>query len=321
MPAAAFAGALTTILFNIGVALVLTYAAYVLTPRPKAIKQSNELLHSVRGSILPWRVIYGQTRVGGMIAFTHDDGDYSWVVIVLACHEVEEISEIWADDKPVTLGSWGALTGTNGVADGSGDWLGKIRVARHYGSGSQVVSPELSAAATLWDADHELLGRAYIVVRATNDNTFYSNGLPNFTAIVKGRKVYDVRTDTTIWSANSALCIADYLYNPNFGVGAGAISGSAYTEIDDATLVAQANICDENVNLDPSGTEDRYTMNGAFDVANGRRYTHEDQQLDYPGDLGFEFVIAVAAGQTRFIGKPLPGGIPSYKYTEREGRG
>jgi hypothetical protein len=28
----------------------------------------------------------------------------------------------------------------------------------------------------------------------------------------------------------------------------------------------------------------------SFDRANERRYTHEDQQIDYAGDLGFEFI-------------------------------
>lgn len=31
--------------------------------------------------------------------------------------------------------------------------------------------------------------------------------------------------------------------------------------------------------------------------ARGRRYTHEDQQIDYPGDLGFEFVAGLADKQ------------------------
>ena len=305
------------ILIQVGAAAVSAYAAYVLTPRPKAIKQSAELLRSVRGSILPWRVVYGKTRLGGAIVFTHDDGTYSWVVIVLACHEVEEITEIWADDKQVTLGSWGALTGTDGVADGTGTWNGKIRVARHHGSASQVVSPELdTAAGSAWTSVHRLRGRAYFVVRATNDAGFYANGLPDFTAVVKGKKVYDPRTDTTAWSDLSVLCIADYLQNPDYGVGAGTISGGAYTEIDDSTLVAQANICDENVSLAAGGTEDRYTLNGAFEVANGRRYTHEDQQLDFAGDKGFEYVVAVASGQTNFLGRPVKG-PPSYKLNDR----
>ena len=33
--------------------------------------------------------------------------------------------------------------------------------------------------------------------------------------------------------------------------------------------------------------------------ASGRRYTHEDQQIDYPGDLGFEYVAAL--GQERAV--------------------
>jgi hypothetical protein len=38
--------------------------------------------------------------------------------------------------------------------------------------------------------------------------------------------------------------------------------------------------------------------------ANGRRRTHEDQQLDYPGDLGFEFVVSANSEQVDNWGQP-----------------
>ena len=41
-----------------------------------------------------------------------------------------------------------------------------------------------------------------------------------------------------------------------------------------------------------------------------RRYTHHDQLMDYPSDLGFKHVAAVAAGQESFAGSTIgsPGG-------------
>lgn len=38
--------------------------------------------------------------------------------------------------------------------------------------------------------------------------------------------------------------------------------------------------------------------------ANGRRRTHEDQQLDYPGDLGFEYVVSSNKEQIDNWGQP-----------------
>lgn len=41
-----------------------------------------------------------------------------------------------------------------------------------------------------------------------------------------------------------------------------------------------------------------------LNVAVDRRYTHEDQQLDYPGDLGFEFVNGIQDSQIYFGRSP-----------------
>jgi hypothetical protein len=81
--------------------------------------------------------------------------------------------------------------------------------------------------------------------------------IPNITAIVKGKKVYDPRTDTTVWSENPALCIADYLADTTYGLGA-----SYTTDIANADLIAAANICDEQVAIPGNTTEARYTCNG-----------------------------------------------------------
>ena len=57
---------------------------------------------------------------------------------------------------------------------------------------------------------------------------------------------------------------------PSLHTGEFAIDGSAFglentwEEIDEDELIAQANICDEDVALSGGGTEDRYTCNGSF---------------------------------------------------------
>ena len=47
----------------------------------------------------------------------------------------------------------------------------------------------------------------------------FPRGLLTFSAIVKGKKVFDPRTSTTAWSANAALCLRDYLTS-DYGLGA-----------------------------------------------------------------------------------------------------
>ncbi len=57
--------------------------------------------------------------------------------------------------------------------------------------------------------------------------------------------------------------------------------------------------------LDVSGTSATITINCEnrlveMNVSAERRYTHEDQQVDFPGDLGFQFVNSIQDSQIYF---------------------
>lgn len=260
--------ALLTVLANV----VISYA---LTPKPKAFLTSGRNpLGTARGSITPWRVVYGKTRVGGTLVFQHREGTYLWLVIVLACHRVQDITEIWGDDR-LFRGSATWSTGANNGSEAKKTWGGETDalVVRKY-LGTQTTSDsELGVESSQWDSTHVLNGRAYVVMRIKDDTALWSNGLPNWSFEIEGKDdIYDPRDDTTKYTQNAALIQADYLFNDSFGVGVGAISGGVYTKIDDADLVAAANICDETVSLEAGGNEVRYEINGVFDVDG----THED---------------------------------------------
>jgi hypothetical protein len=64
-----------------------------------------------------------------------------------------------------------------------------------------------------------------------------------------------------VWSQNWALVVRDYLSNPQWGMG------SRQSEIDDASVIAAANISDETITLADGSTEKRYTANGIVDTA------------------------------------------------------
>ena len=81
----------------------------------------------------------------------------------------------------------------------------------------------------------------------------FANGLPLVTAVVKGKKVYDPRTDTTAWSDNAALCVRDYITSAY---------GMQDSDVDDTAFSVAANVCDEAIPLSGGGTEARYAMNG-----------------------------------------------------------
>ena len=54
----------------------------------------------------PYRIIYGESRVGGVIVYaetTSDTNEFLHMVIVLAGHEVDDISSIYVGDDVVSL--------------------------------------------------------------------------------------------------------------------------------------------------------------------------------------------------------------------------
>jgi hypothetical protein len=257
---ASIGSALTTAALGLVASITLSAVAGSIF-RPKQPKFSDPFAgaartQTVREPITPWRVIYGQVRTGGAITFLHttDSNSKLHLIITLAGHECEEIGDIYFDDEVVPL---------DGSGNATGKYAGYVRVQKKLGTDTQTAFADLiTEASDKWTADHRQRGRACVYVRLTHNSDLFASGIPNITAIIKGKKVYDPRTSTTAWSANAALCLADYLTDPVRGLGV-----DYATRIDETDLIAAANVCDENVTLAAGGTEDRYTMNGTFDTS------------------------------------------------------
>jgi hypothetical protein len=115
--------------------------------------------------------------------------------------------------------------------------------------------------------------------------TLYALGFPSVSCIVRGKKVYDPRLDSTnggtgthradtastwAYSANPALCAADYLRD-SLGFGC------ASTEIDWPAVIESANVCDELVPTDgDSATQSRYVCAGVLRTDVPRQTNLED---------------------------------------------
>ena len=111
-------------------------------------------------------VIYGTRLVGGTRVFMQTSGTdntYLYMAIVLCEGEINDITEIRIDDKPVTFAS--DLADNTAVEVGSGDSnfykdsASLIRVEPHFGSDSQSASSLLSTL-TSWGSKHRLRGIA-----------------------------------------------------------------------------------------------------------------------------------------------------------------
>jgi hypothetical protein len=92
-----------------------------------------------------------------------------------------------------------------------------------------------------WTTSHRLRGIAYLYVTLTKDQDIYPNGMPNFSCIGKGRKIYDPRTGVTRWTPNCSLFAYDYLAQAEFGYEA------EEDDINLTNIASAANIADEIV--------------------------------------------------------------------------
>ena len=134
------------------------------------------------------------------------------------------------------------------------------RVRAFLGSPDQPADPAMVLDVPGWTAAHRGRGIAYLYVRLEYHPDVFPTGIPNVSAVVRGKKVYDPRSGLTAWSANAALCARDFLAS-DYGFACAA------AELDDAYFSAAATVCDESVTLNDASTQARYTCNGPADTA------------------------------------------------------
>jgi hypothetical protein len=287
------------IAFNIAVSYVLGAVLKPSAPGNLA-NEASDRKRMVKQPITPRRVIYGSARVSGPIVFEHttDDNKTKHLVIVLASHELESIGDIYFDDDFVTVLSDGRV---------AGQYLDHVWVYKHLGGDNQTADTNLiNDAPDKWTADHRLRGLAYLYVRLEFDRDALPS-IPNISAEVKGRKVFDPRNGQTRYSTNPALCLRDFLKDLRYGLKVDA------SELDENAVRTAANICDEAVALDAGGTEKRYEANGTFNLNRRRGEIIEELMSAMAGQLVY------SGGQFRMLaGAWRPGVV---EFTEADLRG
>jgi hypothetical protein len=249
---------------------VLSFALSALTPKPAGRElQDNKTTN--RNPIASRKIVYGQTRVGGSIVFlesTGTDNKYLHLVITLATHEIESVEKVYFNDEVV----WDSGSYQDG-------WGSHCEITPHLGSTSQSADSNLVSRITDWTTDHKLSGVAYLYVRLTYDQDKFAMGIPNVSALVKGRKVWT--GSTTEYSNNPAWCLRDYLLDSDYGMAV-----QAY-EINETSFATAAGVCDELVATSNSDTQKRYTMDGVVDLANSRSQIIEDMLTSMGGVFSY----------------------------------
>jgi hypothetical protein len=264
---AAFAG-----YFALGAGLSMVSRA--LAPKPNIGAQMRGVTQTTREPAGTRKIIYGKMRVGGQVVFishSGDDNKYLHMAIVFASHEIQAYDEIWFNDKKI----W---TLTGGFQS---DWGTYVTIDRKFGTATQAASSNLTSANVLWTSNHKLSGMAYIALRLEWNQDKFPQGVPNITAVVRGKKVYDPRLDVIAYSQNPALCLRDYMLDSSYGLG------ETNTNIDSTALIAAANLCDEQVSIDAGGTQDRYQCNGVIDTANQIKANIEQLLASMGGKLTY----------------------------------
>ncbi len=244
------------------------------------------------------QVVYGQRRVPGVEVYRSTTGkqkDQFNYIIVLAGHEIDSIVNLYLDGRQVfwQVGSSGNVTrnGINfgGSADG-GTYYGPNGTSYNFGGavycearfGDQAegdVIAAMTANDSNWAASGGqspwLGGCAYIYLKCEYNTSLFPSE-PEIRITINGKNnIYDPRTGETGFSNNWALCVADVLTDPVFGLG------DSQSNINQAQLIAAANVCDEEIAI-PITTPSSYS--GVVPSSGTLAITFTD--ADYAGDVG-----------------------------------
>ena len=270
-------GALSAV---VGLATVFGAATAIkgLTPDIPQMDSDQARQSTVKGTVEPQKLVYGEALVSGPIFFVGLAGTQNrelYHSIALTGHEVEDITKVYFDNEVITDGlidNQGRVTsGTFGPIDG--DYICNIN--RLYGTATQGADSLLqSAFPSKWTSAHKAPGISSITtqwVLTDGSQELWDRLKPqNIKALVKGKKdIYDPRLDSSAgaspgttnyqrWTENPALCVANYLTDTEFGLGV------PVSKIDWDAVEVAADACDVLVNIPGSQTQKRFTANGVL---------------------------------------------------------
>ncbi len=226
-----------------------------LIPKPDLGAQMRGTTVTTRDPAGNRKIIYGRVRVGGNVVFiahSGSDNKYLHLAVVFATHHITAYDEVWFNDNKI----W---TASSGFQD---DWGTYVTMdTTKLGTSGQTASSVLTPV-TEWTTDHKLSGIAYLAFKLEWNQDKFPQGVPNITAVIRGKRVFDPRTSVTGYSTNPALCVRDYLLDQDYGLGESNLN------IDSTAVEAAADLCEEQVSIDAGGTQDRYQCHGVIDTGN-----------------------------------------------------
>ncbi|MGI2929464.1 phage tail protein [Vibrio fluvialis] len=243
----------------------------------KANRGSEPSKYMFKNASPPKQIILGHVALSGPEIFACEMGEANdegkgeliHIVVHLAGHPCEDVTDLWFDDTKLVRESstsdWGFKPGPGGLnqpveitnnadikfSHPNGLGWAYVYLGNHSEPPSTLYRNDGSYAVEGWTDD--MIGRdqCFMHMMIRTDPSKWPNGIPNPKAAVKGMKLYDPRTGLSQWSDNPALMVRWYRTALKRGVPI------------EESYITSANICDEWVET-PVGMEKRYRCNYAF---------------------------------------------------------
>lgn len=250
------------------------------------------------------KIIYGKVRVGGHLVFSGSAGEDNFKLIqVVALADqtrksgsapnkaITDVEDIYFNGERVATYDYN----TNGFVLTDQKYSGYFFLDSF--DGSQTTASPIASGSDDWSSTSILKGVGYVAMSFWYDQDVYVDGLPNVSFFVKGRPVYDPRSnshsesDPTTWEyrENPALSLLDYMCDPVYGLGL------SYSDFDSTSFIETANYCDDSVayktgdgsQSNTTAYSRRYIIGGQINTENSIRSNIEDILSSMAGKLSY----------------------------------
>lgn len=289
----ATAATIATFVINAAISIGINVAAQKFLG-PKSNLSGQERQASVLSLTIgegPREAIFGRACTGGTLldAFNfggNDRTDWEVLVIKVADHKCDALEGFFINETFYAYSADGVQPGFNG----------QLEVYWKNGDPAQTASSYLTTnspnrlyGTNIWTASAVMASMAVFIVAYKADDPKASNpvwpqGRPSFKPVVRGKRCYDPRKDSTVaggsgthrwtspstweWTENAEVCRYNYdrgIYaKDQVGDPTQLLIGRGLNdqEAPPDRIFAAANTCDELVGLKAGGTEKRYRVGG-----------------------------------------------------------
>jgi len=279
-----------------------------------------------RSPAAPREVVYGEVRKSGVITniettdntfATGSGNEYLWMTIAIGFTPVNQIT-VYFNNEQINNPSQRAdqffdASNTNNPFYGYVGLMGNLGFENDYTSVGTPANPggdgvvfracHPYAASDTNESDDLYYARlaqtAYVTCRLKYNATVYSEGIPNISFKVQGRKTRVFLDGSTSYSTNPADNIKDYLINTTFG------AGIPESEIDDTSFAAARTYCGNSITRDGVSSP-RFSCNGIVDTSKTIKANLEDMLSCCAGQLvysngKFKLLVAQYATPTKTL--------------------